>query len=66
MTVPEENRPKTRTTDEVVTEKSAAAEKSATDTEQGRNEAQAERRPSGSTMREALDDAGVKPEDYEK
>ncbi|MET9419798.1 MULTISPECIES: hypothetical protein [unclassified Streptomyces] len=65
MTVPEENRPKTRTTDEVVTEKSAAAEEPATEAQQGRNAAQEERRPSGSTMREALDDAGVKPEDYE-
>ncbi|MFK4600234.1 hypothetical protein [Streptomyces pristinaespiralis] len=64
MTVPEENRPKTRTTDKVVTERSAA-EQAAPEPERGRNAAEDEG-GLGSTMREALAEAGVKPEDYEK
>ena len=52
MTVPEENREKTETTDPVVSK---------------RTEAEDERKgEEGRSMREALDDAGVTPEDYEE
>jgi hypothetical protein len=52
MTVPEENRPKTDTTDEVVEQHEATR----------RQEQQA---AEGRTMREALEDADVRPEDFE-
>ncbi|WP_411574923.1 hypothetical protein [Streptomyces fradiae] len=54
MTVPEENRPKTTTTDNVV--------------ESARTDEERERRPGGSgrSMREAMEEAGVKREDYEE
>ncbi|MEU2185178.1 hypothetical protein [Streptomyces thermolilacinus] len=54
MTVPEENRPKTTSTDEVI-------ESTGTDDRQ-------EQQPGGSgrSMREAMEEAGVKPEDYEE
>ncbi|MGW2638888.1 hypothetical protein [Streptomyces sp. NPDC001348] len=51
MTVPEENRPKTDATDEVVTE-SAQDERRRTSG------------PSSRTMREALDEAGVDRDDF--
>jgi hypothetical protein len=53
MTVPEENRPKTDTTDEVL--------------EQGENDARQPEQEAaeGRTMREALEDADVRPEDFE-
>ncbi|CAL9342024.1 hypothetical protein SUDANB6_00289 [Streptomyces sp. enrichment culture] len=52
MTVPEENRPKTETTDDVL----------------GRRE-ENESRPQGATgrtMREALEEAQVRPDDYDE
>ncbi|EGG46973.1 MULTISPECIES: hypothetical protein [Streptomyces] len=52
MTVPEENRPKTDTTDEVL-EKHAATRRHEREAAEGR------------TMREALEDAEVRPEDFE-
>ncbi|ONK11061.1 hypothetical protein [Streptomyces sp. MP131-18] len=55
MTVPEENRPKTRTTDEVLDGPEPDAESRGQD-EPGRGQ--------GSTMREALEDAEVHPEDF--
>ncbi|GKQ41502.1 hypothetical protein [Streptomyces sp. A012304] len=50
MTVPEENRPKTETTDEVVT---------------GKDDTQRDA-PGGTgrTVREAMEEAGVRPEDF--
>ncbi|WP_199806842.1 MULTISPECIES: hypothetical protein [unclassified Streptomyces] len=50
MTVPEENRPKTDTTDEVLERRRQENQQEATE---------------GRTMREALEDADVRPEDYE-
>jgi hypothetical protein len=52
MTVPEENRPKTDTTDEVL-EKQEATRRQEREAAEGR------------TMREALEDAEVRPEDFE-
>ncbi|MCF2537505.1 MULTISPECIES: hypothetical protein [Streptomyces] len=54
MTTPEENRPKTGTTDEVLTVKSAP--------EAGTPGAGA----TGRTVKEALEEAGVSPEDFEE
>ncbi|MDI9830317.1 MULTISPECIES: hypothetical protein [unclassified Streptomyces] len=54
MTTPEENRPKTDTTDEVLTEKNAS--------EAGTPDAGA----TGRTVKEALEEAGVSPEDFEE
>ncbi|SDD49477.1 M20 family metallo-hydrolase [Streptomyces prasinopilosus] len=51
MTVPEENRPKTETTDQVV----------ATPDEQ-----ENKRDDESKNMREAMEEAGITPEDYEK
>jgi hypothetical protein len=51
MTVPEENRPKTGTTDE--------------NPEQPDDFARRRRNTEGRTMREALEDADVRPEDFE-
>jgi hypothetical protein len=50
MTVPEENRPKTDTTDEVLEQRRRENQQEATE---------------GRSMREALEDADVRPEDYE-
>jgi hypothetical protein len=60
MTVPEENRPKTSTTDDVITRPEKMED-------ENRNKEESERAPdaSGRTMREAMEEAGVKPEDYE-
>ncbi len=55
MTVPEENRPKTRATEEAA----GGPERGGRD--RGREEPG---RGQGSTMREALEDAEVSPEDY--
>jgi hypothetical protein len=52
MTVPEENRPKTRTTDDTVTRPENVPDEP---TEEG-----------GRTMEEALDEANVAPEDFEE
>ncbi|GAB1325912.1 hypothetical protein [Streptomyces sennicomposti] len=52
MTVPEENRPKTDTTDEVVADRSTDTAK-----EQG---------GTGRTLREALEEAQVRPDDFEE
>ncbi|URM88871.1 hypothetical protein LUW75_01250 [Streptomyces sp. MRC013] len=54
MTVPEENRPKTTTTDEVV--------------ESTGTEDRPEEQPgaTGRSLREAMEEAGVKREDYEE
>ncbi|MHC3468048.1 hypothetical protein ACYF6T_04970 [Streptomyces sp. 7R007] len=52
MTVPEENRPKTETTDDVLAERQAAE-----NTSQG---------GTGRTVREAMEEAGVSPEDFEE
>ncbi|MEU6911287.1 hypothetical protein ABZ935_39075 [Streptomyces coeruleorubidus] len=52
MTVPEENRPKTQTTDEVL-----------------EHQDEHQNRPpgaSGRTMREALEEAEVRPDDYDE
>ncbi|UCM88190.1 hypothetical protein [Streptomyces marincola] len=57
MTVPEENRPKTPTTDETLTEPERGERRRAP----GRDEPG---RGQGATMREALEDAEVTPEDY--
>ncbi|MFE5186387.1 hypothetical protein [Streptomyces sp. NPDC056628] len=54
MTTPEENRPKTDTTDEVLTKKNASGT--------GTPGAGA----TGRTVREALEEAGVSPEDFEE
>ncbi|MEU3295557.1 hypothetical protein ABZ722_24740 [Streptomyces longwoodensis] len=54
MTVPEENRPRTESTDEVLT--SAETEEQGSPTEGA----------SGRTMREALQEAGVEPGDFEE
>ncbi|MEU1055809.1 hypothetical protein ABZ397_25060 [Streptomyces sp. NPDC005876] len=56
MTVPEENRPKTDTTDEVL-EKTAHEDQD----EHGDRPAGA----TGRTMREALEEAHVRPDDYD-
>ncbi|MGW3360317.1 hypothetical protein ACWDFL_33795 [Streptomyces bungoensis] len=54
MTVPEENRPKTESTDEVLTEKDTT-------------EAQAhEAGGTGRTVAEAIEEAGVSPEDFQE
>ncbi|MFF8095235.1 hypothetical protein [Streptomyces sp. NPDC016675] len=52
MTVPEENRPKTDTTDDVL----------------GRHEDDAHRPPGGTgrTLREALEEAHVRPDDFDE
>jgi len=52
MTVPEENRPKTDTTDEVVENREEDAPKQAG--------------ASGRTLREALQEADVRPDDFEE
>ncbi|MFR0355031.1 hypothetical protein [Streptomyces sediminimaris] len=58
MTVPEENRPKTTTTDEVVAgEGNEAAKDTSKDSSPG---------ATGRTVREALEEAGVSPEDFEE
>ncbi|MFD4990239.1 hypothetical protein [Streptomyces sp. NPDC058374] len=51
MTVPEENRPKTETTDQVLDEPGKPEEKHAGES---------------GNMREAMEEAGVTPEDYEE
>ncbi|MFJ7147610.1 hypothetical protein ACIQVT_05315 [Streptomyces sp. NPDC100445] len=51
MTVPEENRPKTESTDEILQ-----------DTDTDRSAAGA----TGRTVEEALDEAGISPEDFEE
>jgi hypothetical protein len=51
MTVPEENRPKTDTTDENLEQRDDAARR--------------QQNTEGRTMREALEDADVRPEDFE-
>lgn len=55
MTVPEENRPKTQTTDDVLDQRDKRAE-------------DASRQPGGTgrTMREALEEAHVRPDDYDE
>jgi len=53
MTVPEENRPKTDTTDEVLGRGEDGARRQEQEAAEGR------------TMREALEDADVRPEDFE-
>jgi hypothetical protein len=61
MTVPEENRRKTSTTDDVITRPEKIED-------ENRKRAEADREAphaSGRTMREAMEEAGVKPEDYE-
>lgn len=63
MTVPEENRPKTETTDETIAEAGRSAGEGEEREESGRGRHQD---ASGRSMQEALDEAGVKPEDYEK
>ncbi|MFE9774667.1 hypothetical protein ACFYOV_23940 [Streptomyces sp. NPDC005931] len=50
MTVPEENRPKTETTDEVL--------------EQQQERGDAARGATGRTLREALEEAEVRPDDF--
>ena len=55
MTVPEENRQKTETMDDVVLEPAE---------EQGGKPATAG--PSGRTMREAMEEAGIQREDFEE
>ncbi|WP_181139206.1 hypothetical protein [Streptomyces sp. Ru72] len=55
MTVPEENRKKTETTDDVVVE--PAQEEAGKAAPTG---------PSGRTMREAMEEAGIQREDYEE
>ena len=52
MTVPEENRPKTESTDEVVTHRPGKEDRPPGGT--------------GRTVREALEEAGVRPEDYDE
>ncbi|MEU4660002.1 hypothetical protein AB0G32_39775 [Streptomyces sp. NPDC023723] len=54
MTVPEENRPKTDTTDEVLER----------DSREG--DAQHQAGATGRTMREALEEAHVRPDDYDE
>ncbi|MDK1346696.1 hypothetical protein QNO09_25980 [Streptomyces sp. 378] len=51
MTVPEENRPKTKTTDELLEHR-----------DEDRSRAQG---GTGRTMREALEEAEVRPDDYD-
>ncbi|MEU3526291.1 hypothetical protein AB0E62_20895 [Streptomyces sp. NPDC038707] len=53
MTVPEENRPKTTTTDDVIEPAGTGKE---------------EQQPgaSGRSMREAMEEAGITPDDYEE
>ncbi|MEU6095171.1 hypothetical protein [Streptomyces sp. NPDC047079] len=55
MTVPEENRPKTDTTDEVVSKRGDDQDEKSRTTPG----------PSGRTIREAMDEAGIKREDFE-
>ncbi|GGW62076.1 hypothetical protein [Streptomyces xantholiticus] len=66
MTVPEENRAKTRATKDVVT-KPAAESGAGSGAEEGIGEGTPTQpgQASGRTLREALDEAGIKPEDYE-
>ncbi|WP_171990786.1 hypothetical protein [Streptomyces sp. JHA26] len=52
MTVPEENRPKTDTTDDVLDQREEDAQHSPGGT--------------GRTMREALEEAQVRPDDYDE
>ncbi|URN14762.1 MULTISPECIES: hypothetical protein [Streptomyces] len=54
MTVPEENRPKTTTTDDVI-------ESTGTDDQQEQGHG-----ATGRSLREAMEEAGVRPEDYEE
>ncbi|MEW2632598.1 hypothetical protein AB0903_13275 [Streptomyces sp. NPDC048389] len=61
MTVPEENRRKTSTTDDVITRPEKIEDENRNKKETGRETPDA----SGRTMREAMEEAGVKPEDYE-
>ncbi|MEU7282405.1 hypothetical protein AB0A69_27055 [Streptomyces sp. NPDC045431] len=56
MTVPEENRPKTRTTDDT---SAARPDKETRDRDR-------ERQEGGRSMREALEEAGVDRDDYEE
>ncbi|MFF9898219.1 hypothetical protein [Streptomyces longispororuber] len=58
MTVPEENRPKTGTTDDTVFDTDAA------DTADTADESTAG--GTGRTVREAMEEAGVHPEDFEE
>jgi hypothetical protein len=63
MTVPEENRPEAETTDEMI------AEAGKTTGEGGGRGAPGHggyQEASGRSMQEALDEAGIKPEDYEE
>lgn len=59
MTVPEENRRKTRTTDDVITHPEKIEDESKEKADEQIPDA------SGRTMREAMEEAGIKPEDYE-
>ncbi|CAM5300040.1 hypothetical protein [Streptomyces pilosus] len=52
MTVPEENRPKTRDTDEIV--------------EQRQDDGTRAQGGTGRTMREALEEAEIRPDDYDE
>ncbi|MDN0197826.1 hypothetical protein [Streptomyces sp. S.PNR 29] len=54
MTVPEENRPKTETTDEVLENRDRSREETESRTPGA----------TGRTMREALQEAQVRPDDY--
>ncbi|GGS42692.1 hypothetical protein AB0E75_05345 [Streptomyces griseoviridis] len=55
MTVPEENRPKTDTTDEVLEHR-----------EDREGDASRQAGATGRTMREALEEAQVRPDDYDE
>ncbi|WP_187645385.1 hypothetical protein [Streptomyces sp. TRM49041] len=55
MSVPEEDRPKTETTDDVVERGETSEQEKKTPTPQA----------SGRTMREAVEEAGVRADDYE-
>jgi hypothetical protein len=55
MTVPEEGRPKTHTTDEVVGQPA----------EQRDDNTRTRRPAEGRTMREAMEEAGIEPQDFE-
>jgi len=55
MTVPEENRPKTKNTDQVVGQPTEAQEEKPRTT----------RSPEGRTLREAMEEAGIEAKDFE-
>lgn len=64
MTVPEENRRKTDAVDEAATGpgRTSPAEREA----EGAGDEKERTREPGPSMRQALEDAGVEPEDYEE